>query len=97
MSEEEITAFQQRLSSDQDVSESPSRMAAGRSDDQIESMVRRAVEQALKDISENVIPELSKSLVEIVSERIERVIQEVVPELAEGAIKKEIERLQKGS
>ena len=97
VSEEEIDAFQKRLSGDFEVSESDTDAVPEPSDEGVESMVQKAVEQVLKSISESLIPELSKTLVQVASERIEKVVQEVVPDLAEGAIKKEIEKLQKGS
>ncbi len=96
VSAEEIEAFQKRLSSDQDVIEATSEAVTEPSGDRIEPLVRNAVEEALRKISESVIPELSKRIIQVASERIEEVIQEVVPELAEGAIKREIEKLQKG-
>ncbi|NIO05169.1 MAG: response regulator [Proteobacteria bacterium] len=96
VSVEEIEAFQKRLSSDQDVVESTPEAVTEPSGDRIESLVRNAVEEALRRISESVIPELSKRIIQVASERIEEVVQEVVPELAEGAIKREIEKLQRG-
>ncbi|NIQ38893.1 MAG: response regulator [Proteobacteria bacterium] len=97
VSEEEIAAFQKSLSTDHDASELEVKTAAGVSDERVEALVREAVEEVLKNVSESVIPELSRAILQVASERIEKVVQEVVPELAEGAIKKEIEKLQKGS
>ena len=65
------------------------------SDARLESLVRKAVEQVLNNISESVVPELTRTIVQVASERIEKMVQQVVPELAESAIKREIERLQK--
>ncbi len=96
VSAEEIEAFQKRLSSDQDVIETTTEAVTEPSGDRIESLAGNAVEEALRKISESVIPELSKRIIQVASERIEEVVQEVVPELAEGAIKREIEKLQKG-
>jgi CheY-like chemotaxis protein len=93
VSEEELDAFQKRLSADFDDLESPTDEAAGASDERIESLVRQGVEQVLNDLSESVIPELTKTLVQVASKRIEKVVQQVVPELAESAIRKELERL----
>jgi CheY-like chemotaxis protein len=93
VSEEELDAFQKRLSADFDDLESPTGEAARASDERIESLVRQGVEQVLNDLSESVIPELTRTLVQVASERIEKVVQQVVPELAESAIRKELERL----
>ncbi len=97
VSDQEINEFQKRLLGDREESESGAGVVSEPSDERIESVVQKAVEQVLKSISENLIPELSKTLVKVASERIEKVVQEVVPDLAEGAIKREIERLQKGN
>jgi hypothetical protein len=95
VSEEEVDAFQKRLTADLEDLESDADVAAEASDERIESLVRKGVEQVLNNLSESVIPELTRTLVQVASERIEKVVQRVVPELAENAIKKEIERLQK--
>lgn len=95
VSEEEVDAFQKRLSADLEDSESRVDVVVGAPDERIESLVRKAVEQVLNGISESVIPELTRTIAEVTSERIEKVVQQVVPELAESAIKREIERLQK--
>jgi CheY-like chemotaxis protein len=95
VSEKEVDAFQKRLTADLEDLESDADVAAEAPDERIESLVRKGVEQVLNNLSESVIPELTKTLVQVASERIEKVVQRVVPELAESAIKKEIERLQK--
>jgi CheY-like chemotaxis protein len=97
VSEEEIVAFQKRLSTDHDASELEAKTAPGVSDERVETLVREAVEEVLKNVSESVIPELSRTILRVAAERIEKVVQEVVPGLAESAIKKEIEKLQKGN
>ena len=95
VSEEEVDAFQKRLSSDFEVLEPMADEDAEASDARLESLVRKAVEQVLNNISESVVPELTRTIVQVASERIEKMVQQVVPELAESAIKREIERLQK--
>ena len=97
VSEEELDAFQKRLASDHETLESTADVPVETSDDQVESLVRTAVERVVNKASQSVIPELTKAIVEVASARIEKVVQQIVPELAEGAIKKEIEKLQKGS
>ncbi len=95
ISEEELEAFQKRLSTDQETLESTGGLVNGKTDERVESAVRKTVEEVVRNISERVVPELSRTIVQMASEQIEKVVQEVVPEMAEGAIKKEIERLQK--
>ena len=93
VSKEEVDAFQKRLSTDSEASGLKAAVAEISSADQIESQVRTGVEEVLKNISDSVIPELTRAIVRVASDRIEEVVQRIVPELAEGAISKELERL----
>ena len=95
VSEEELNAFQKRLSAEFETSLSQTDRAAEPPDVHVEELVREAVEHILQNVSESVVPELTKAIVQVASSRIERLVQRVVPDLAESAIKREIERLQK--
>jgi CheY-like chemotaxis protein len=97
VSEEELSAFQKRLRSDFERSSAHRDLSGEASDIPVESVVRRAVEHILENVSESVVPELTKAIVQVASSRIEELVQRVVPDLAESAIKREIERLQKGN
>ena len=96
VSEEELNAFQKRLSAEFETSLSQTEQTAEPPPDvHVEELVREAVEHILQNVSETVVPELTKAIVQVASSRIERLVQRVVPDLAESAIKREIERLQK--
>jgi hypothetical protein len=97
VSEAEISAFQRRLRGGLELSPSVGGRVAEPPDDRVESLVRKAVEQVLRNVSESVVPELTRVIVDVASQRIEQLVQRVVPDLAESAIKREIERLQKGT
>jgi CheY-like chemotaxis protein len=97
VSEEELSAFQKRLSAEFETSSSQTDLSAETPDVQVEELVRKAVEHILQNVSESVVPELTKAIVQVASSRIEKLVQRVVPDLAESAIKREIKRLQKGN
>jgi len=97
VSEEELSAFQKRLSAEFETSLSQADLAAEAPDVDVEEQVRKAVEHILQNVSESVVPELTKAIVQVASSRIEELVQRVVPDLAESAIKREIEKLQQGN
>ncbi len=62
----------------------------------LEEAISRGVQEMMQDFITKIIPEVTRSILNLTLERIEKMVKEIVPELAEKAIQEEIKRIEKG-